>query len=276
MNNIVGQKNLVSIFSEYTPATMPSTILLLGEKGAGKTYLTTRLAKQLNLDIVKLTSQTSAEDLIEYTQSPILKLYHIDLGDITEKAQNKFLKFIEEPSSTVKVILEAESEVGVLPTILNRCLKFKLEPYTVEELKSFAWAPKVQDPLIYKFYNTPGKLNTLGSVDAFNNLQTFCNAIVEHLPFSKDSDYANVMAMSGKISTKKDDTHKFDLNVFLDVFAYTAFEHYKMTGRLFSFKAYLLTIQQQQKMLNKTVAKEAAALSFINSLWEAAHDIKGA
>ena len=39
MNTIIGQKKLVSILSNYTISSMPSTILLLGEKGCGKTTL---------------------------------------------------------------------------------------------------------------------------------------------------------------------------------------------------------------------------------------------
>ena len=155
MNTIVGQKAILSLFSKYTLASMPSTLLLLGEKGSGKTYIAQKLAKQLEVDFIELTGQTTAEELIDYSQSPITKLYHIDLSEITEKAQNKFLKFIEEPSTSVKVILEAESEVGVLPTILNRCYKVTLESYTVEELQSFPWAPKTQNDILMnvKFIN---------------------------------------------------------------------------------------------------------------------------
>ena len=151
MQNIVGQKKLVQQLSSYTLATLPTTILILGPKGSGKSFIIDRFAKMLNLVKVELTSATTVEDLLEAEQSYETRLYHLDLVGIDEKKQNKFLKFIEEPNSKVKIILEAESEVGVLPTILNRCRKFTLEPYTIEELQSFSWAPRSSDMLMYKF-----------------------------------------------------------------------------------------------------------------------------
>jgi tRNA A37 threonylcarbamoyladenosine biosynthesis protein TsaE len=274
MQNVVGQSKLVSIFTNYTLNTMPSTLLLLGEKGSGKTFLTQRLAKHLDLELVHLSNSTSADDLISFTQSPVVKLYHIDLSEISDKAQNKFLKFIEEPTNTVKIILEAESEVGVLPTILNRCHKLTLEAYSIEELRSFAWSPKTLDPLAYRFYNTPGKLNTLSNPDMFTNLQEFCNQLLAYFPTSREADYANAMTACVKVCTKKEDTYKFDFEVFFDMFAYTAFENYRLTGNTFSFDAYLYVIDYKQQMLNKSVAKEAALLNFLSNLWRIAHDPK--
>ena len=274
MTGIIGQPKFVQLFSAYTASTMPAALLLLGEKGSGKTYLTQKFANKLGLELVKLSNQTTAEELTDYLHSPVLKLYHIDLSEVSDKSQNKFLKFIEEPSPSVKIILEAESEAGVLPTILNRCQKFMLEAYTVEELQSFAWAPKVKDTLIYKFYNTPGKLNTLANPNTFGDLQRFCEGILSYFP-SVSATYADALTAATKICTKKEDTFKFDFEVFFDVFAYTAFEKFKETKRQFYFKAYLTTITFKQKLLNKAVAKEAAILSFLNLLWEVAHDTEG-
>ena len=274
MHNIVGQTKLVSLFTNYTANNMPSTLLLLGEKGSGKTYITQRLAKHLNLELVKLSEKTTAEELIDFSQSPVLKLYHLDLSEISDKAQNKFLKFIEEPSSTVKIILEAKSEVGVLHTILNRCHKFTLEPYTLQELQSFAWASKTVDPIAYKFYNTPGKLNTLANPNTFTDLQNFCNQILVYFPAGQDKDYANALTASAKICTKKEDAYKFDFEVFFDIFAYLAFESYKNTKDKFSLEAYLYTAKYKQSLINKNPAKEAAILNFLSNLWRIAHDFE--
>ena len=64
---------------------------------------------------------------------------------------------------------------------------------------------------------------------------------------------------------------QFDLNIFLDVFIYTAFERYRVTNQEFSFKAYRYAIQQKQKILNKTITREAFMLNFLDYLWEVAH-----
>ena len=86
MQTIIGQNKIKALFAGYTVATMPRTILLIGEQGSGKSYLIQKLAKHLGLDTVAITNQTSAEELIEYSQAAVAKLYCVDLGSISEKA----------------------------------------------------------------------------------------------------------------------------------------------------------------------------------------------
>lgn len=272
MNTIIGQTRLVAQVLNYTFETMPSTLLLLGEAGCGKTYITQKLAKQLGLDIVVLNSQTTAEELLAYSQAAVPALYHLDLSQTTEKAQNKFLKFIEEPPSTIKVILEAESECGILPTILNRCNKIVFDPYTVEELQSFSWAPKSADPLFYRFCNTPGKLNEIGTAENFIELVNYCKYIIARLPAMNILQYAEGIAISLPLQVRKNKTSKFDCDLFLKVLAYIAFEEYKQTKSEVSFNIYRLTINQRQKLLNKTYSKNTFILNFFNQLWEVSHD----
>lgn len=272
MNTIIGQKKLVSILSTYTLSSMPSTILLLGEKGCGKTTIANKLANNLGIDLVAVDDKTTAEDLIDYAQYPITRLYWIDLTQVTEKGQNKFLKFIEEPSSTMKVVLGAESEVGILPTILNRCLKLTFEAYTEEELKCFSWAPQNADPLVYRFCNTPGKLNELGNSDTFATILQLCENMLKQFPRLRTFDYSDALCVVNKISTKKEENNKYDFNLFLEILAYSAFEKFKTTGDEFSFEVYRYTIEQRQKIINKFINKEAFMLNFINHLWEVAHE----
>ena len=263
MENIIGQTKLKAILSNYTIATMPATLLLIGDTGSGKTHICAQLAKHLGLELVELSDKTSAEELIDFQQCPITKLYHLDLCTVTEKAQNKFLKFIEEPASTVKIVLEATSEVGVLQTILNRCFKLTLEPYTNEELQAFSWAPKNADSLVYKFYNTPGKLNTLGNAKCFEELKSICNMILTKFPMLPKSEFANAMTLSTKFQAKKDIPVKLEFNIFLDVFIDQAFEYYKQTGELFAFSAYTEAQRLKKQLINKTVSKDVIILKVI-------------
>jgi tRNA A37 threonylcarbamoyladenosine biosynthesis protein TsaE len=272
LNTIIGQTKLVAQLLGYTFETVPSTLLLLGESGCGKTLVAHKLAKHLGLDVITLTSQTTAEELLEYSQAAVPALYHIDLSQISEKAQNKFLKFIEEPTATVKVVLEAESEVGILPTILNRCNKLTFDSYTQEELQSFSWAPKAAVPLFYYFCNTPGKLNEIGSPDNFFELVNYCKYIITKLPTMNVLQYAEGIALSLPLQVKKNKTSKFDCDLFLKVLAYTAFEDFKQTKSDSSFKIYLCTIRQRQQLINRTYTKNTFILNFFNQLWEVSHD----
>ena len=265
MNAAIGQEKLVKALEGYTLETAPKTILFLGQSGCGKSWIANAFAKQLDLEVVVVKPDSTAEKLIEYYQCPINKMYLIDLKDIVEKDQNKFLKFIEEPSKTMNIILMAESTVGILPTILNRCVKYVFEPYTPEQLKQFDWAVNCSEEIAYEICKTPGQLLEL-SVDNLDQALGLCRAIVSSVD---KANYANTLSIVTKINLK-DDAKKIDFKLFFDLMTYAAFDDYKKNNNELSFKIYLYTIRQQAKALNINVAKEAFLLNYLDNIWRLA------
>ena len=265
MNAVIGQEKLVKALEGYTLETAPKTILFLGQSGCGKSWIANAFAKQLDLEVVVVQPDSTAEKLIEYYQCPINKMYLIDLKDIVEKDQNKFLKFIEEPSKTMNVILMAESTVGILPTILNRCVKYVFEPYTPEQLKQFDWAVNCSEEIAYEICKTPGQLLEL-SADNLDQALGLCRAIISSVD---KANYANTLSIVTKINLK-DDAKKIDFKLFFDLMTYAAFDDYKKNNNELSFKIYLYTIRQQAKALNINVAKEAFLLNYLDNIWRLA------
>lgn len=265
MNAVIGQEKLVKALEGYTLETAPKTILFLGQSGCGKSWIANAFAKQLDLEVVVVQPDSTAEKLIEYYQCPINKMYLIDLKDIVEKDQNKFLKFIEEPSKTMNIILMAESTVGILPTILNRCVKYVFEPYTPEQLKQFDWAVNCSEEIAYEICKTPGQLLEL-SADNLDQALGLCRAIVSSVD---KANYANTLSIVTKINLK-DDAKKIDFKLFFDLMTYAAFDDYKKNNNELSFKIYLYTIRQQAKALNISVAKEAFLLNYLDNIWRLA------
>ena len=265
MNAVIGQEKLVKALEGYTLETAPKTILFLGQSGCGKSWIANAFAKQLDLEVVVVQPDSTAEKLIEYYQCPINKMYLIDLKDIVEKDQNKFLKFIEEPSKTMNIILMAESTVGILPTILNRCVKYVFEPYTPEQLKQFAWAVNCSEEIAYEICKTPGQLLEL-SADNLDQALGLCRAIISSVD---KANYANTLSIVTKINLK-DDAKKIDFKLFFDLMTYAAFDDYKKNNNELSFKIYLYTIRQQAKALNINVAKEAFLLNYLDNIWRLA------
>lgn len=265
MNAVIGQEKLVKALEGYTLETAPKTILFLGQSGCGKSWIANAFAKQLDLEVVVVQPDSTAEKLIEYYQCPINKMYLIDLKDIVEKDQNKFLKFIEEPSKTMNIILMAESTVGILPTILNRCVKYVFEPYTPEQLKQFDWAVNCSEEIAYEICKTPGQLLEL-SADNLDQALGLCRAIVSSVD---KANYANTLSIVTKINLK-DDAKKIDFKLFFDLMTYVAFDDYKKNNNELSFKIYLYTIRQQAKALNINVAKEAFLLNYLDNIWRLA------
>ena len=265
LNAVIGQEKLVKALEGYTLETAPKTILFLGQSGCGKSWIANAFAKQLDLEVVVVKPDSTAEKLIEYYQCPINKMYLIDLKDIVEKDQNKFLKFIEEPSKTMNIILMAESTVGILPTILNRCVKYVFEPYTPEQLKQFDWAVNCSEEIAYEICKTPGQLLEL-SADNLDQALGLCRAIVSSVD---KANYANTLSIITKINLK-DDAKKIDFKLFFDLMTYAAFDDYKKNNNELSFKIYLYTIRQQAKALNINVAKEAFLLNYLDNIWRLA------
>lgn len=265
MNAVIGQEKLVKALEGYTLETAPKTILFLGQSGCGKSWIANAFAKQLDLEVVVVQPDSTVEKLIEYYQCPINKMYLIDLKETTEKDQNKFLKFIEEPSKTMNIILMAESTVGILPTILNRCIKYVFEPYTPEQLKQFDWAVNCSEEIAYEICKTPGQLLEL-SADNLDQALGLCRAIVSSVG---KANYANTLSIVTKINLK-DDAKKIDFKLFFDLMTYAAFDDYKKNNNELSFKIYLYTIRQQAKALNINVAKEAFLLNYLDNIWRLA------
>lgn len=279
MLQIIGQEKLKKQLDSYTLQTIPKTILFLGPEGCGKATFAHYLAEKLELDLVEIDNSITHEQLVEYSQDSRLRLYLIKLSNFVEKQQNQFLKFIEEPSSTAYVVLTADSERGILPTILNRCITFYFEPYTIDQLKQFEWLTSFfkasyDSNLIYSIYNTPGQLLALEpKLDVIDETYKFCELIVTKIHMAP---YANTMSIINKLKCKDEikneqDLSKFEISSFLKILEFVAFNNYKETKNDLSFKIYLYTNSFKQNMFNKTLNKEACMLNFLNGLWLETH-----
>lgn len=276
---IIGQEKLKKQLDSYTLQTVPKTMLFLGPEGCGKATFARYLAEKLELDLVEIDNSITHEQLVEYSQDVRLRLYLIKLSNFVEKQQNQFLKFIEEPSSTAYIILTADSERGILPTILNRCITFYFEPYTIDQLKQFEWTTSFfkdsyDQNLIYNVYNTPGQLLDLEpKLDVIDETYKFCELIVTKI---HAAPYANTMSIINKLKCKDEikkeqDLSKFEINSFLKILEFVAFNNYKETKSDLSLKIYLYTNSFKQNMFNKTLNKEACMLNFLNGLWLETH-----
>lgn len=274
MKDIIGQTKLVNKLLSYSFSSMPKTMLLVGEKGAGKHFITKKFVAHLDVSLQEITAQTAADQLVEYFQNPIQTVYSLNLSEIPERQQHKYLKFIEEPSATMRIILLAESEAGILPTILNRCVKFVFEDYTVDQLKQLSWATQVDNPIIYDICKTPGQLLNLAQIDNLGALKDFCINILNVVPMA---EYGPFMGFNCGINYK-DNFKKFDPDIFLNLLIKTAYEFYVSpyltTNRDLYFEVYCYLIERKKQLINKTLSKESFILNTLDGLWRLTHGAK--
>ena len=265
MANIVGQDKLLArIATYYSMQSLPKTLMFIGPNGCGKHLVAKYVAETFKLDYKEINEDVSTTELDDYLYSTLDTLYVINLNNFTEKQQNVFLKAIEEPSKSTYFILLANSEAGVLNTILNRCMKYNFEPYTKEQIEQIT-NTSVND-IAFKIFQTPGKL--LNLTDAgFNEIIDLAGKTVMNIG---KAEYANALVIATKINYK-DLYNKIDFDLFLDAVEYLALEDYKNTTNPQSFVVFQLTNKFKQYATQLRLIKETLMINYITTLWEALH-----
>ena len=256
---MIGQEKILNKLKSYTINTLPKNLLFLGPYGSGKHTIAREVAKYYGVDIIELSvANFEDEKLIEYQQDTLDKLYVIDLDTFLLTQQNKFLKFIEEPGLHVFIVLTASSENSVLPTILNRCIKYRIEDYTIDQLKQIR---NFKDEKIYQICKTPLQLIKANEVQ-IAQLAGMCSNIINNI---SNVDISQVLRISNNINYAED-YNKFDFDLFFSTLQYTSYMDFIATKNLNSYKIYIFTAQYLQKLLYKNISKESFLLGYLSEL----------
>ncbi len=143
------QNEIVSVLENSIKNNKIShSYIFSGERGTGKTSIARIFAKELgcsDVDIFEIdaASHTSVEDIREINQEiysmPVESKYKVYIFDevhmLSKSAFNAFLKTLEEPPKHIIFIL-ATTELDKVPeTITSRCVMFKFNTPSVEEIK---------------------------------------------------------------------------------------------------------------------------------------------
>ena len=263
MTPMIGQHKLISELNVYTTETLPQAIMLLGPKGCGKHTLAANLAERLEIELLNVDPSIEPDELLEYQLWPNMRLYVLDFNDLLEKQQNKFLKFLEEYRENVRIVVLANSEVGILSTVLSRCVRFNFEPYTIEELSKLDWMSRVPaESLVYKICRTPGQLK-LADQKVVNNLYSFCLELV-----SKNMSYNQFMSQLTNINFAEN-YNKFDFENFFDMMSYVTLELYTKVNNIYYFNFYMITQRyiSTLSIINKP-NREQYMFNYFSALWK--------
>lgn len=259
----IGQKDLVAKFSSYTIATLPNPIMLIGAHGCGKHTIVSKFARDHKLDIINIDPNIDASDLVEYNLAPVHRIYLIDMNALTEKAQNKFLKFIEEPSPFAHIILIADSVLGILPTVQNRCHKEYFQEYTKDELYQVEDAHIDQsDYLAYQICKTPGDLINYSAKQAIK-MDKFIDELIKR---GKNTNVCELMRIV-QLMNYKEDYNKFDFSQYFNLLISKTFKSY-VDGDEFAGELYFFTSKYMINLQNKALNKEAFMINYVINLWQ--------
>lgn len=129
----IGQENLIAALSK----TNARAILIQGPSHFGKKTLIRQLYKDLGLYVYEVSGSVSEfRDTLEFIKTqtnPIMYLIP-DVDELHPGIQNLLLKVLEEPPMRSRFCLTANN--SILPTIKSRCICYRMEPYTSEQIMS--------------------------------------------------------------------------------------------------------------------------------------------
>ena len=210
---MIGQDKLLAKLKSYTITTLPHSMLFVGELGCGKHTLVKELESHYKISAIDVTESISLEMITEIELSVASHFYVIDMTKVTERQQNIILKFLEEPPECAFIILLATSKSTLLQTVINRCMVFEFEPYSVEQLLSFLPLEENIEMLV-KYCHTPGQVINM-TVDGIKELITLCDNIINNVGKAR---FPNIFKISPKIVNDEENSYKLDIfyNVLLE------------------------------------------------------------
>ena len=171
---------------------------------------------------------------------------------------NSLLKIVEEPPINCYLVLMCNHINLTLETIRNRCRIFFLEPYTIEELKTFT----NRKDLDLSIFRTPGQLINFN----FNTLEITSDLANKLVHKVDKANLPNTLTVADKFNYK-DDYDKIDLNIFLNAFLNETKNEYLKVNDLKCFNYYKLAIDLKFRLVDKRFSKRNLVESFLIDLW---------
>lgn len=209
------QNDVLDIIDGFSIDNFPHTVLLEASIGSGKHLICRYIADKFEFPLVDITEDITLENINDIYLTPEPKFYIINLDDITVREQNIILKFLEEPSSQIFILLLSSTGV-MLDTIRNRCFKLSLKKYTRKELQTFT-----NDDLLLNIFSTPGQIINAGNVD-FRSLYDYAEKVFVHI---ESANYSNCLVITDRINCTKDAKPElFDSTLFSLVLLYLSSE----------------------------------------------------
>ena len=259
---MIGQDRLLAKLKSYSIATLPHSMLFIGNKGCGKHTLVKELEKHFKLKAIDISDSLELETLQTISVCSIPHFYVIDMNKTNEKQQNVILKFLEEPTTNTYIMLLATSKSILLDTIINRCVSFEFEPYSTNQLLQFLpFEPDVE--MLVEYCHTPGQVLSM-SVDKIKEMIELCDNIIKNVGKAR---FPNIFKISSKVISDKDNDYKLDVfyNVLLErlqtCFTDTSNEVYK--------NMYNISSSALKKHLDQRLNQELIIDSLVIDLHEA-------
>ncbi len=255
---ILGQEKICLKIDSLTLDLFPRSLMLVGPKGSGKHMIAEYVSKKFKLTLRDITTTLDQDTIEELYNRVEPYLYIINANELTVKEENTILKFIEEPLKNSYIILLAETDIGILHTIINRCQIWYLQNYSKEFLKTF-----VTDNNLYVLdvATTPGQVIELCKSPLMEMVQ-LATKIIDKIDVASVS---NTLTLSDKIGFKKE-SNKYDVKLFVMILLNKLTNCCKNSSDTKYVKSYMLTSELMKKLNVKNLDYKALFEGYVVQL----------
>lgn len=260
---MVGQEELVSKIKSYSIANLPQAILLLGEEGCGKHTLANEMANYFGLELIDLTDDINLNNLTAIRMRAVSAFYLINVSNITEKEQNMILKFVEEPSPYVYIILVSNSSHDIIDTLYNRCNIFQFSKYTREDLMKFVDGVSNNIDEMLELCSTPGQLKLITKY--YDELMLLCSKFNTKL---KNASFSNLLLAVVDRINYKDEYDKFDFYLFIKALKYSIAKEFSETLDEELFMLYNIINEYSTRLVDTRLNKQIFMENLMTTLWK--------
>lgn len=266
--NIVGLTKERKFIDRYSLYTFPKSLIIVGAPGSGKTLLTNYISEKLKIPRHDITSELNDELIFGIYTNSLCQLYVIDVRQILLQQQNIFLKLLEEPPTNCIVIILANSIFELLPTVINRAILLKIEPYDLDELKKFAKTNNISidDKYFGVVIRTPGDILKIYSNNIIiKNVELLVDKIVNKIGMAS---YPNMLSIIDKFNYD-DEYDKIDIDFFLKLLYNRYVDKYIDTKELKYYTGALIIRDKLKTFtLNPKLNKKTNLTNMFSKIWE--------
>ena len=207
---MVGQERFKEQLNNYTRATFPHSVLLLGDEGSGHYEMCEYIANKFDLSFIDISDILTKELIDQISLSSESTLYAININKLDEPKQNALLKAYEEPNMYCYFILYGESNFNVLDTLITRSYIMNLDKFTPEMLEKLV--NNSEKDYILKICNTPGQIEVANHTN-ITELKGLCDTIINKM---SKANFSNALTIANKINFT-DEYSKYDMSLFIKV-----------------------------------------------------------
>ena len=261
---MIGQKNNIQTLIKWRcNKSVPRFIIIAGDEGSGRLTFAKAILKTINAKgVIMGNSISDVRDTIEqayYITQPTCYIFR-DTDDMKNEAKNALLKVVEEPPNNAYFIMTVQNIDNMLGTIRSRGTVIKMEPYTMQELKSVC-----DDELKLEYCTNIGELQV-----AHEEVQRTEDCVDDVLKALREKSGTKLLKACTQLKGKQTETDKIDCLLFFKVFQKRLYRLYPTLDLHINDLSYVF--QCKQELNRNTINKKSSIESMLIKILE---ELKG-